>query len=417
MTQDVDPAASLRAQLATAAEHLALPPGHLERLSAPERVLEFNLDIRMDDGSVRTFSAFRVQYNGARGPYKGGLRYHPDVSREEVTALAGWMAIKNAVIDVPYGGGKGGIAVDPATLSTGELERLTRAYASALAPSFGPDLDIPAPDVNTTAREMDWICDTYQTIVGAAAPGCVTGKSLAMGGSPGRVVATGRSTMLATRAMAAHLGWSLAGRTVAIQGFGNVGSIAARLLAAEGADVIAVSDSKGGVLDERGLDIGAAVATKDATGAVGELEGVQVIDNTELLTLDVDILIPAALENAVDRSIAEQLEAELVVEGANGPLTPAADAVLTDRGIPVVPDVFANVGGVTVSYFEWMQNRQGQRWDRERVLEQLDAHVDRAFDGLIETYERRELESLRTAAYVVGIERIVDAMTAAGHWP
>ena len=223
--------------------------------------------------------------------------------------------------------------------------------------------------------------------------------------------------MLATRAMAAHLGWSLAGRTVAIQGFGNVGSIAARLLAAEGADVIAVSDSKGGVLDERGLDIGAAIATKDATGAVGELEGVQVIDNTELLTLDVDILIPAALENAVDRSIAEQLKAELVVEGANGPLTPAADAVLTDRGIPVVPDVFANVGGVTVSYFEWVQNRQGQRWDRERVLEQLDAHVDRAFDGLIETYERRELESLRTAAYVVGIERIVDAMTADGHWP
>jgi len=417
MTADVDPAASLRSQLATAAEQLALPAGLLERLSAPERVLEFNLDIRMDDGALRTFPAFRVQYNGARGPYKGGLRYHPDVSREEVTALAGWMTVKNAVIDVPYGGGKGGIAVDPQTLSTAERERLTRAYAVALAPMFGPDLDIPAPDVNTSAREMDWICDTYQTLAGASAPGCVTGKSLAMGGSPGRVVATGRSTMLSTRAMATHLGWQLEGRTVAIQGFGNVGSVAARLLDAEGADIVAVSDSGGGILDDGGLDVGAAIATKDATGAVGELAGVTAIDNRELLTLDVDILIPAALENAVDREIAEQLQAELVVEAANGPLTPAAAAVLVERGIPVVPDVFANVGGVTVSYFEWVQNRQGHRWDRRRVLDELDAHVARAFDGLIQTFEQRELDSLRTAAYVVGIERIVDAMTAAGHWP
>jgi glutamate dehydrogenase (NAD(P)+) len=417
MPADVDPSTSLRSQIAVAAEQLSLPAGVLERLSVPERILEFHLDIRMDDGSLRTFPAFRVQYNGARGPYKGGLRFHPGVTREEVTALAGWMSIKNAVIDVPYGGGKGGIAVDPQELSTAELERLTRAYATALAPNFGPDLDIPAPDVNTSSREMDWICDTYQTIVGASVPGCVTGKSLAMGGSPGRVVATGRSTKLATEAMVDHLGRSLDEQSVAIQGFGNVGSIAARLLDAAGADIIAVSDSSGGIMDEGGLDVGAAIATKDATGSVGDLEGVTEIDNRALLTLDVDVLIPAALENAIDGDIAEQLQADIIVEAANGPLTPTADAVMSDRDIPVVPDVFANVGGVTVSYFEWVQNRQGQRWGRDRVISELDAHVAHAFDDLIGTYERRGLGSLRTAAYVVGIERIIDAMTAAGHWP
>jgi len=417
MPADVDPSTSLRSQIAVAAEQLSLPAGVLERLSVPERILEFHLDIRMDDGSLRTFPAFRVQYNGARGPYKGGLRFHPGVTREEVTALAGWMSIKNAVIDVPYGGGKGGIAVDPQELSTAELERLTRAYATALAPNFGPDLDIPAPDVNTSSREMDWICDTYQTIVGASVPGCVTGKSLAMGGSPGRVVATGRSTKLATEAMVDHLGRSLDEQSVAIQGFGNVGSIAARLLDAAGADIIAVSDSSGGIMDEGGLDVGAAIATKDATGSVGDLEGVTEIDNRALLTLDMDVLIPAALENAIDGDIAEQLQADIIVEAANGPLTPTADAVMSDRDIPVVPDVFANVGGVTVSYFEWVQNRQGQRWGRDRVISELDAHVAHAFDDLIGTYERRGLGSLRTAAYVVGIERIIDAMTAAGHWP
>ena len=417
MPADVDPSTSLRSQIAVAAEQLSLPAGVLERLSVPERILEFHLDIRMDDGSLRTFPAFRVQYNGARGPYKGGLRFHPGVTREEVTALAGWMSIKNAVIDVPYGGGKGGIAVDPQELSTAELERLTRAYATALAPNFGPDLDIPAPDVNTSSREMDWICDTYQTIVGASVPGCVTGKSLAMGGSPGRVVATGRSTKLATEAMVDHLGRSLDEQSVAIQGFGNVGSIAARLLDAAGADIIAVSDSSGGIMDEGGLDVGAAIATKDATGSVGDLDGVTEIDNRALLTLDVDVLIPAALENAIDEDIAEQLQADIIVEAANGPLTPTADAVMSDRDIPVVPDVFANVGGVTVSYFEWVQNRQGQRWGRDRVISELDAHVAHAFDDLIGTYERRGLGSLRTAAYVVGIERIIDAMTAAGHWP
>jgi glutamate dehydrogenase (NAD(P)+) len=417
MTADVDPATSLRSQIAAAAEQLSLPAGVLERLSVPERILEFHLDLRMDDGSLQTFPAFRVQYNGARGPYKGGLRFHPGVTREEVTALAGWMSIKNAVIDVPYGGGKGGIAVDPQELSTAELERLTRAYATALAPNFGPDLDIPAPDVNTSSREMDWICDTYQTIAGASAPGCVTGKSLAMGGSPGRVVATGRSTKLATEAMVDHLGRSIDQQSVAIQGFGNVGSIAARLLDAAGADIIAVSDSSGGIMDADGLDVGAAIAAKDATGSVGDLDGVTEIDNRELLTLDVDVLIPAALENAIDGEIAEQLEADIIVEAANGPLTPTADAVMRERDIPVVPDVFANVGGVTVSYFEWVQNRQGQRWSHDRVISELDAHVARAFDELIGTYERREMASLRTAAYVVGIERIIDAMTAAGHWP
>ena len=417
MSADVDPATSLRSQIAAAAEQLSLPAGVLERLSVPERILEFHLDLRMDDGSLQTFPAFRVQYNGARGPYKGGLRFHPGVTREEVTALAGWMSIKNAVIDVPYGGGKGGIAVDPQELSTAELERLTRAYATALAPNFGPDLDIPAPDVNTSSREMDWICDTYQTIAGASVPGCVTGKSLAMGGSPGRVVATGRSTKLATEAMVDHLGRSIDQQSVAIQGFGNVGSIAARLLDAAGADIIAVSDSGGGIMDADGLDVGAAIAAKDATGSVGDLDGVTVIDNRELLTLDVDVLIPAALENAIDGEIAEQLEADIIVEAANGPLTPTADAVMRERDIPVVPDVFANVGGVTVSYFEWVQNRQGQRWSHDRVISELDAHVARAFDELIGTYERREMASLRTAAYVVGIERIIDAMTAAGHWP
>jgi glutamate dehydrogenase/leucine dehydrogenase len=417
MSDEANPYESLKAQIDDAAAHIDADDGVLTRLKSPERILETNLTFERDDGSLETVRAYRSQFNGDRGPYKGGIRYHPGVTRDEVKALSGWMAYKCAVVDVPYGGGKGGIAIDPADYSADELERLTRSFATELRPLIGEDRDVPAPDVNTGQREMNWIKDTYETLENTTAPGVITGKALDSGGSEGRVEATGRSTMLAARETFEWLDRDVEGATVAVQGYGNAGSVAAALIEDLGADVVAVSDSSGGIHDPDGLDARGVKAHKAETGAVSGYEDAAAITNEELLTLDVDLLVPAALENAVDADLAADLEADVVVEAANGPLTPGADDVLTERGTWVVPDVFANAGGVTVSYFEWVQNRQRFHWTEERVNEELERTITEAFDGIVEAYESEDLPNLRTAAYVVAIRRVVNAYEQGGNWP
>ena len=417
MSDQANPFESLQEQIADAAAYLDADEGVIERLSNPERVLETNLTVELDDGSLETFRAYRSQFNGDRGPYKGGIRYHPGVTRDEVKALSGWMVYKCAVVDVPYGGGKGGIVLDPDEYSTAELERLTRAYATELRPVIGEDRDIPAPDVNTGQREMNWIKDTYETLENTTAPGVITGKAPDSGGSAGRVEATGRSVMLAAREVFDWIGERVEGATVAVQGYGNAGSVAAKLLEDVGANVVAVSDSSGGIYDPRGLDTRAVKEYKNETGAVADYGDTEAISNEELLTLDVDLLVPAALENAVDANLAERVQADVVVEAANGPLTPDADDVLTERNVWVVPDVLANAGGVTVSYFEGAQTRQRFSWTEERVNSELKRVISEGFDGLVEAYEAHDLPNLRTAAYVVALERVIDAYEQGGNWP
>ncbi|WP_135364077.1 Glu/Leu/Phe/Val family dehydrogenase [Halosimplex halophilum] len=417
MSEETNPFESLREQVDDAAAHLDVDAGTLERIKRPERVLETTLSVEMDDGSIEVFRAYRSQFNGARGPYKGGIRYHPQVSRDEVKALSGWMAYKCAVVDIPYGGGKGGIVVDPDDHSADELERLTRAFATELRPIVGEDRDIPAPDVNTGQREMNWIKDTYETLENTTEPGVVTGKAPDSGGSAGRVEATGRSVMLTAREAFDYLDKEVEGATVAVQGYGNAGSVAAKLLEDLGASVVAVSDSSGAAYDPDGLDVRAVKERKDETGDVVDYDAPETLPNEELLTLDVDLLVPAALENAVDADLAEDVQADVVVEAANGPLTPDADDVLTERDVHVFPDILANAGGVTVSYFEWVQNRQRFYWSEQRVNDELETVIVDAFDRLASTYEDRELPNFRTAAYVVAIERVLRASEQAGVWP
>jgi len=417
MTAQTNPFESFQEQVDDAAASIDAKDGVITRLKNPERVLETNLTFERDDGSLETVRAYRSQFNGDRGPYKGGIRYHPGVTRDEVKALSGWMAYKCAVVDVPYGGGKGGIAIDPDEYSEGELERVTRAFAKELRPIIGEDRDIPAPDVNTGQREMNWIKDTYETLENTTAPGVITGKALDSGGSEGRVEATGRSVALAARETFDWLDRDLAGATVAVQGYGNAGSVAAALIDDLGGDVVAVSDSSGGIHDPDGFDPRAVKAHKAETGAVSGYGDAEAITNEELLTLDVDLLVPAALENAIDGDLAADVAADVIVEAANGPLTPRADDVLVERDVHVVPDIFANAGGVTVSYFEWVQNRQRFYWTESRVNDELERVITEAFDGIIDAYENRDVRDLRTAAYVVAIGRIVDAYEQAGSWP
>jgi len=419
MSNEVNPFESLQEQIEDAATHIDVGDGVLERLKNPERILETNLSVELDDDSVGVFRAYRSQFNGDRGPYKGGIRYHPDVSRDEVKALSGWMVYKCAVVDIPYGGGKGGIVIDPQDYSTDELERITRAFATELRPIIGEDRDVPAPDVNTGQREMNWIKDTYETLEGTTAPGVITGKAIDSGGSAGRVEATGRSTMLTAREAFDYLGRSLSGASVAVQGYGNAGSIAAELLEDEhDVTVVAVSDSSGAIHNPEGLDAHDVKAFKSETGSVTGYEGAaEELTNEELLTLDVDLLIPAALENAIDGELARDVQADVIAEAANGPLTPEADDVLTEKDVIVVPDILANAGGVTVSYFEWVQNRQRFYWTEERVNEELERHIVDAFDGLLECYEEYDLPNFRTAAYVVAIQRVLNASEEAGNWP
>ena len=418
MSEGVNPFESLQEQVDDAAAYLDVDDGVLTRLKNPERVLETNLSVEMDDGSTEVFRAYRSQFNGDRGPYKGGIRYHPGVNRDEVKALSGWMVYKCATVGIPYGGGKGGIEIDPDEYSEGELERLTRSFAKELRPLIGEDRDIPAPDVNTGQREMNWIKDTYETLENTTAPGVITGKDISSGGSAGRVEATGRSTVIAAREAFDYLGRDIADATVAVQGYGNAGWITAKLADELGATVVAVSDSSGGVYSEDGFDPVAAKDHKNETGSVvGFSAADEEITNDELLTLDVDLLVPAALENAIDADLAEDVSADVISEAANGPVTPDGDDVLTEKDVLVVPDILANAGGVTVSYFEWVQNRQRFYWTEEKVNEELESIMVEAFDDLTSAYDEHDLPNMRTAAYVVAIRRVLDAYEQSGNWP
>jgi glutamate dehydrogenase/leucine dehydrogenase len=418
MAEQANPFESVQEQIDDAAAYLDVNEDIVERIKHPQRVLEMNLSVDMDDGTVERFKAFRSQFNDDRGPYKGGVRYHPGVSRDEVKALSGWMVYKCAVVGIPFGGGKGGIKIDPSEYSAAELERITRSFATELRPLVGKDRDIPAPDVNTGQREMNWIKDTYETLIDETEPGVVTGKSLESGGSKGRVQATGRSVTLAVREVFEYLDRDLTDATIAVQGYGNAGWTAANLLQERGATIVAVSDSSGGIYNEEGLDTRTVKEHKNDTGAVTDYPGAEdQLTNEELLKLDVDVLIPAALENAIDADIAQGVEADIICEAANGPLTPDADDILTEKDVYIIPDILANAGGVTVSYFEWVQNRQRFYWTEERVNEELERHIVDAFDDLVEAFESIDVPNFRTAAYVVAIQRVIDAYTDAGTWP
>jgi len=418
MSDDVNPFESLQEQIDDASRYVDAPDDVLGRLKHPERVLETNLAVEMDDGTVELFEAFRSQFNGDRGPYKGGIRYHPGVTRDEVKALSGWMVYKCAMVNVPYGGGKGGIVIDPSNYSEAELERITRSFATELRPIVGEDRDIPAPDVNTGQREMNWIKDTYETLERTTEPGVITGKAPDSGGSLGRVEATGRSTMLTAREAFDWLDMEMAGATVAVQGYGNAGWNAAKLLEDLGAHVVAVSDSSGAIYRGDGLDTRAVKDFKRETGSVsGYANATEEMTNEDLLTLDVDLLVPAALENAIDEEIAHDVRADVVCEAANGPLTPDADDVLESKDVYVFPDILTNAGGVTVSYFEWVQNRQRFYWTEERVNDELERIIVEAFDDLTTTFEETEAPTLRTAAYVVALERVLNAYEQGGNWP
>ncbi|WP_435177808.1 Glu/Leu/Phe/Val family dehydrogenase [Halorussus sp. AFM4] len=418
MSEQANPFESLQEQIDDAAEYVDAGDDVLNRLKHPERVLETNLSVEMDDGEIEVFKAFRSEFNGDRGPYKGGIRYHPNVSRDEVKALSGWMVYKCAVVDIPYGGGKGGIVIDPDDYSESELERITRSFAKELRPFIGEDKDIPAPDVNTGQREMNWIKDTYETLENTTEPGVITGKSPDSGGSAGRVEATGRSTMLTAREAFDYLDRDIAGAEVAVQGYGNAGWIAAKLLHELDANVVAVSDSSGGIYAEDGFNPVDVKDHKNETGSVVGYPGAdEELSNEDVLTLDVDLLVPAALENAIDGDLARDVRADVIVEAANGPLTPEADEVLAEADTYVFPDILANAGGVTVSYFEWVQNRQRFYWTEQRVNEELERIITAAFDNLVETYERTGAPNMRTAAYVVAIRRVVDAYEESGNWP
>jgi glutamate dehydrogenase (NAD(P)+) len=418
MSDEINPFESLGEQIDDAAQYVDMKDGMLQRLKNPERVLETNLTVEMDDGSTEVFRAYRSQFNGDRGPYKGGIRYHPEVNREEVKALSGWMAYKTAVVGVPLGGGKGGIVIDPAEYSENELERITRSFAKELRPFIGVDEDIPAPDVNTGQREMNWIKDTYETLVGRTEPGVITGKAISDGGSEGRVEATGRSTVLAAREAFEYRDEDIADATVAIQGYGNAGWITAKLVDEMGATVVAVSDSSGGIYNEDGFDPVAVKDYKRETGSVvGHHDATEEISNDDLLTLDVDLLVPAALGNAIDADLAEDVSADVISEAANGPITPDADEVLAEKDCVVIPDILANAGGVTVSYFEWVQNRQRFHWSEERVNQELEDIIVEQFWTLVDALEDHDLPMLRTAAYVVALQRIDDAAEEFGPWP
>ena len=417
MAEDVNPFESMQEQIDDAAVHLDIDNGVLARLKNPQRVLETTLSVELDDGSVETFQAYRSQFNGDRGPYKGGIRYHHGVDRDEVKALSGWMVYKCAAVNIPFGGGKGGIALNPADYSAAELERVTRAYTEELRPLIGEDRDIPAPDVNTGQREMNWIKDTYESLEHTTEPGVVTGKAVESGGSEGRVQATGRSVSIVARESFEYRGGDVSDATVAVQGYGNAGWVAANLLDGMGATVVAVSDSSGAIHDSDGLDPLTVKDHKRETGSVAGFDGAEAWTNRDLLTADVDLLVPAALENAVDADTARDVSADVIVEAANGPLTPDADDVLEDRDVLVVPDILANAGGVTVSYFEWVQNRQRFHWTEQRVNDELERIVTEAFDELVETFEARELSTFREAMYVVALQRVHRAAEQSGVWP
>lgn len=419
-TKSYNPYDNVQAVVENAASILGYSHDEYEAVLFPERELKVSIPVRMDDGSVHVFEGYRVQHSTSRGPAKGGIRYHQNVNIDEVKALAAWMTFKCAVVNIPYGGGKGGIICDPSKLSDNELRNLTRRFTAMIAPIIGPDQDIPAPDVGTNANVMGWIMDTYSMLKGHCVPGVVTGKPLELGGALGRHEATGRGVMLTTLNILKALDIPVEGSTAVIQGMGNVGSISAKLIHKAGLKVIAVSDVSCGIYNPEGLDIPEIIeylsAKKGNLLKDYSADGVSYITNEELLELKTTVLVPAALENQINAKNAKKIQAQVIVEGANGPTTVEADEILQKRGIVLVPDILANAGGVVVSYFEWVQNIQSVSWSEEYVNEHLKTIMDQAFQAVWNIAHEKDT-TLRTGAYLIAVKRVVDAKNLRGIWP
>ena len=403
-------------QFDLAADKLNLDPGLRRVLREPRRELTVHFPVKMDDGSVQVFTGYRVQHNVGRGPAKGGLRYHQDVTLDEVKALAMWMTWKCAVVGIPYGGGKGGVVVDPKKLSRREVENLTRRFATEIEVLIGPERDIPAPDVNTNAQTMAWIMDTYSMHVGYTVPGVVTGKPISLGGSEGRNEATARGAVYCVVEAARHIDLDLKQARVVVQGFGNAGSIAAQLMAQEGSTIVAVSDSSGAIYRPEGLDIGRVVGWKAEHGTVAGFPGAREVSNAQLLEIECQVLIPAALENQITAGNAERINARIVAEAANGPTTPEADEILHRRGVFIIPDILCNAGGVTVSYFEWVQDLNRDHWSEMTVNSKLHAIMTGAFAETLAMADKEQV-NMRTAAYLLAVERVASATSIRGLYP
>lgn len=402
-----------------AAEKLKLSKNDYEALRYSERELRVSIPVEMDDGSIKVFTGYRVQHSSSRGPCKGGVRFSPEVDLDEVRALAAWMTLKCALVNIPFGGAKGGVHCNPSVLSERELRSLTRRYTAMISPIIGPEIDIPAPDVNTDAKIMSWIMDTYSMIKGYNNPAVVTGKPLLLEGCLGRGEATGRGVMLTIVNLYKKLGQPLAGQTVAIQGFGKVGNAAARLLQEKGCKIIGVSDASSGLYQEQGLDVDQLIKYVNAKGNLlkdYQEEGVKHINNQELLTMKVDILIPAAIENQITEDIARKTQARIIVEGANGPTTSAADMILEEKGILAIPDILANAGGVVVSYFEWVQNKESFKWQEAEVKEKLAVIMEEAFTEVWKVYQDYQV-SPRIAAYMIALQRTAETKKLRGVFP
>jgi glutamate dehydrogenase (NAD(P)+) len=413
----IDPFRVALKQLDEAAGIIKLDKGLQEVLSNPKRVLTVSLPIRMDNGEIRVFTGFRSQHNDARGPYKGGIRYHPQVTLEEVKALSMWMTWKCAIANIPYGGGKGGIICNPKEMSNGELERLTRRYAYAIADIIGPHTDIPAPDVYTGGKEMAWIMDTYSALKGNyVQPEIITGKPIAIGGSLGRNEATGRGLAFTVREAAKKLNISMKETTMAVEGYGNAGQFASQFVQEQGAKLIAASDSRGGIYNKNGIDVSELRRHKENTGSVVDFPGSSSINNEELLELECTILIPAALENQITSKNAGKVKAKIVAEAANGPTIPEADEVLYNNKVLIIPDILANGGGVTVSYFEWLQNLRRDYWTEHEVNERLDRNITKAFLDVYDTSEKYSVD-MRKASTVLAVNRVIEAIRIRGLWP
>ena len=405
-----------QAQLRNVGDEFGIDDNLINVLSKCKKAVEVSIPTQMNDGSTKVFTGYRVTHNVARGPSKGGIRYHPDVTLDEVKALSMWMTWKCALANIPFGGAKGGVIVDPKALAPRELERMTRRFTSEIINEIGPEKDIPAPDVGTDARVMAWIFDTYSMNKGHSVLGVVTGKPLAIGGSLGREEATARGALYVLRGAARKRSLSLNGATAAVQGFGNVGSYLSRFLVQDGAKVVAISDSAGGVHNPNGIDVEAAFARKRETGSIGGLPGTEPISNDDLLLLDVDVLAPCALEQVISESNADRVKASIVVEGANGPVTPGADQILERNGVLILPDILANAGGVIVSYFEWVQGLQEYFWKEDEVNAKLNDIVTRAFNETWATHESRNVP-MRLAAYGLAVQRVAEATVTRGIYP
>ena len=411
-----DPWEMARSQLRRVAGLIDLDENMLNVLSECKKAVAVSIPTRMDDGSVQVFQGFRVNHNIARGPSKGGLRYHPDVTLEETKALAMWMTWKCALMGLPFGGAKGGVVCDPKTMSAAELEGMTRRFTTEIINQIGPEIDIPAPDVGTSPREMAWIFDTYSMHKGYSVLGVVTGKPLPVGGSLGRVEATARGAAFTIREALRRREQPIEGQRVAIQGFGNVGRNLALILGGEGAQIVALSDSSGGIHNAGGIDVAAAVQHKDENGTLGGAPGTEAISNDDLVLLDCDVLAPCALEHSLAAENADRVKAGIIVEGANGPVTPDADRILEERGVLVLPDVLANAGGVVVSYFEWVQGLQEYFWKESEVNGKLNEIVTRAFAETWELHQSRSI-SMREAAYAIAVGRVAEATITRGLYP